>query len=434
MPNKNHPVSHRPLGYVEHIYRSGAEFGAFVAVRIVRISGPLTADVLQTSLQDVQNEIALLRASMTGRGELQVSTTADVPLNVVQRRSPEQWKEMATAALLQRFPDGSLLWRAWFLESADGQNHELLFAFHHSISDGSAITWLVNRVVQKCQARLKGQTIQHAAQPLPAAADKSLPGLGIGRAIRFAWHHVIKMFQRNDRAIQQLVQSPWVSADDRTTTIRFLTLPTDSTARLLTTGKRERSTVEGTLMAAMLRASSTMVGKTTKPFMCFTSVNLRPVCQVEPDLFGCFVYWAESLQPVRPDGDFWDLARQTSSGIQRSKQKRGLPPPALFKTVSGRVLRGIVNNKAMGRTNAVGVSNLGKIDLLDDFTPLRVTEMYSLAAQQAIGNAAHLIGGSVSGRIMATLMFTSPIPEAAADTFVKDFQAVLEAACLAEPS
>ena len=434
MPNKNHPVSHRPLGYVEHIYRSGAEFGAFVAVRIVRVSGPLAADDLRASLQDSQNEIALLRTCMTGRGELQVATMADLPLSIVGRRSPEQWKAMATAALLQRFPDGSLLWRAWFLESADGQNHEVLFAFHHSISDGSAITWLANRLLQKCQARLKGQTVQHAAQPLPPAAERHLPGFGIARAIQFAWHHVIKMFQRNDRAIQQLVQSPWVPANQRTTTIRYLTLSADSTDRLLTTGKRERSTVEGTLMAAMLRASSTMVGKTTKPLACFTSVNLRPVCQVEPDLFGCFVYWAESLQPVRPDGDFWDLARETSSGIQRSKQKRGLPPPALFKTVSGRVLRGIVNNKAMGRTNALGVSNLGKIDLLDDFTPLRVTEMYSLAAQQAIGNAAHLIGGSVSGRMMATLMFTSPICEAAADAFVEDFQAVLEAACLAEPS
>jgi len=428
MPNKNHPVSHRRLGYVEHIYRSGAEFGAFVAVRIVRVSGPLTVDVLQASLQDAQNEIALLRASMTGSGELQVATTADLPLSIVGRRSPEQWKEMATEALLQRFPDGSLLWRAWFLESADGQNHEVLLAFHHSISDGSAITWLVNRLLEKCQARLKGQAVQHAAQPLPPAADKRLPGLGITRAIQFAWHHVIKMFQRGDRAIQQLVDSPHVPADDRTTSIRFLKLSADSTNGLLTTVKREQATVEGALMAAMLRASLKVVGTTTKPFTCFTSINLRPVCQVDPDLFGCFVYWAETLQPVRPDSNFWDLARETSVAIRRSKQKRGLPPPALFKTVSGRVLHGIVNNRAMGRTNAVGVSNLGRIDLLDDFSPLQINEMYSLAAQQAIGNAVHLISGSVYDRIMATLMFTSPISKAVADTFVENFQAELTAA------
>ena len=183
-------------------------------------------------------------------------------------------------------------------------------------------------------------------------------------------------------------------------------------------------------MAAMLRASLKVVGTTTKPFTCFTSVNLRPVCQVEPDLFGCFVYWTETLQPVRPNVGFWELARETSVAIHRSKQKRGLPPPALlFKTVSGRVLHGIVNNRAMGRTNAVGVSNLGKIDLLDDFSPLQINEMYSLAAQQAIGNAVHLISGSVYGRIMATLMFTSPIGKAVADTFVGNFQAELTAAC-----
>ena len=415
----------RPLGYVEHIFRTSGELGAFVAVRVVRVSGPLRAADLRGALQEVQNEIPLLRTRFAGTSKFRVSPEADLPLEICERTSEELWKEMASAASRQRFPESSLLWQ---VESAHGRNHELLFAFHHAISDSFAVTGLVNRLLRKCEGRLTGSVVEQVPQELPRPAEQRLPEVGLFRATKFAFHQVVKVLRGNHRAIKQLVAVPDTPLEKRTTTIRYLTLSAKQTRRLLVAKKLAGATMQGTLTAAMLSASSRLLSDTSRPFACFTNVSLRASCNIDLDLFGCFVYWVETKQCFHNGVDFWQLAREISASVRRSIRRWGAPPPAVFRFFADSVIGRIARNKEMGRTNAVGVSNLGQIDLPTNFGPLQVDEMYSLAGQQAIGSSAHLIGGTLDDRMMATLMFTSPIDELTADAFTQEFLATLERA------
>ena len=121
MQHDNASHGERPLGYVEHVFKTSHELGSFVVVRVVRISGPLDTEHLCAALRAAQQEIPALRAQFNRyERKLQFSERSELPFKVLKRVTDDLWKQVATAELHQRFVDASLLWKARFLRSSHG--------------------------------------------------------------------------------------------------------------------------------------------------------------------------------------------------------------------------------------------------------------------------------------------------------------------------
>ncbi len=419
----------RPLGYVEHVFKTSHDLGSFIAVRVIRLTGLLDVPQLIRSLSEAQQEIAALRARLVNSAtRFSVSDSPTLPLEIVQRTAEDLWKHVAVANLHQSFATDGPLWRIRLLLSGDGTRHELILVFHHVISDGASVTSLVDRILTKYQQRLAGQPSEAASQPLFPSIEQRLHQPAWARSARFLLHRLIRLLRGHHHAIKNLITAGKLPAEERVTNVRFVTVSSTLSRQLLDRTKQERTTVQGTLCAAMLSVAASFVPEPQRPFACFSNISLRAACRIAPEVFGCYVYWVETLHRVDTSTEFWQLARECSQNVRLAARHWGLPPGRRWKSAAAAAIRRSVRADSEGRTNAVGISNLGRINVAQCYGPLRVDEVYSLTGQHAIGNAAHLIGGTLADRLLLSLMLTSPFDATSSDLFVQRFRQVVETA------
>lgn len=243
--------------------------------------------------------------------------------------------------------------------------------------------------------------------------------------------------------------------------------------------------MHGTLSAAMLLTARRHALDSPSSITCVTNIDLRrhsgrrqsqrptdrsqatlapagaaaaPSHAENANRFGCGAYFVvtrhDNIDEGKP-GSFWETASDASARLWRKLDTAHTTLPyrwvgALAAAAVGKALEA----PGSGRTQTIGVSNLGPVD----FGPARIASfddeqaptefrgtsalsdqrraravavrgMYSLTGQHGIGPDVTLIAATVDGRLHATLCFVDPLINAERrQLFASEFRERLERA------
>ena len=140
----------------------------------------------------------------------------------------------------------------------------------------------------------------------------------------------------------------------------------------------------------------------------------RVVPPLPQELVGCFIYWVDLRYRLSGREPFWELARRCTRDMQRRIRHCGMPPTIIatqrlwLNRAAEMMMRRSANNARGGRTDTIGISNLGRISGLHDNEAVRIRGMHTLTSQHAFGVCMALFGLTLANRL--SLSFLHPVP------------------------
>lgn len=360
---------------------------------VVDVDGPLDTATLRTALGAVTARHPSLRATITGPPEALRFEPAppEAAVTLAVEALPEDaWPARLTAEIATPMPptDGPLL-RVTCLE-AGPLRRRLLLTCHHAIADGRSGVYLVRDLLE-------------AATGTPRPPRPAAPGLENARPPRhrglFALATAVASLARDAlRALRfgrprLLTGPPPFPLARRRPEVLSRTFPAPLVSALTDRARAAGTTVHGLMMAALLQAVAAELGGVT-PLACGSPVDLRPHLRppVEDDL-GYYVGLSQALHRVDPAGDPLalavavrrDLVRDLARGVPTKFHavadllfrilRRGRTPAAFAEAMYHLPLRA-----------AVGITNLGRLDVPVTYGPLRTTALFFAVAPSGLAD------------------------------------------------
>lgn len=306
----------RPLDPGESFFYLSDRVSCMNFVVLAERRGHLEPERIRSALDLVQQENLLLRASIHWTQENGLCFThAGGP--VIELRChkvrAEDWQQRIEQQLSEPFAyEAAPLVRCLYLQMDSPERSVLALCFQHAIADGRAGTALLRRLLS---------VMACPEQPRPRPGPNVLPAMADVHPARFRW-------SEQEDAAKQLKTSliadyrrhgplpaiPWLASEAGGRTPRFirLTLPPETTRRLLSSARQHGTTVHGALCAAQLLAQCQLQpGKDASPYFLSCPVDMRahlePVQPATPT--GLFVSLISASFAVSTGTDFWQLAR-----------------------------------------------------------------------------------------------------------------------------
>lgn len=428
----------RPLEFFENVLEIGNQFSSLLMTRTLLLEGTIDPELLAQALRAIRDRVPMLQSSLAPHllgNELKWSPDLPPPeLVVLPRASEEAWQRLAVEEVHRKFRYGQILWRPYLLLADDCKRAELVVTFHHAACDGTSATLLMQWVLRAYEA------LQHG-RSLDAVVTRQCPGATC--PYHRSWYEQCKAtLEFGGRLLHQLRAGEndlhfahdgprAVPVERRRTSPWFFALDPLSTMSLQLRCRQEKATVQGALCAAMLSAAQHEFSSPPRVLSCFSNIDLRRHGWGDLlEQFGCLTYFVVTRhRAVRP-GSFWDSARDASTRIAAQANAAGQPPGRWLGPVASPWLQHFMQSSRMGRTQTVGVSNLGRIRFPETADGPRVRGMYSLTGQHGVGPDAMLLAATVNERLHATLCFVEPLLGAERQAaFAARFRETLAAAC-----
>jgi NRPS condensation-like uncharacterized protein len=434
-------ILNRKLGLLENLFEILHDLGGMIDVNVARIEGELTPDILQQALDLLQKLHPMLQVHIVNLEDgnyFQSAETTKIPLQVIDKQSDNQWINIAEEELHKKFPGGTNpLCRVTFIRAPQNKDisiSEIVVTFHHAIADGLSCMYFIDKLLSYCQQITDGEDISEVVtmQILPPIEDM------LDSSIINSNNLEVSEEKLNQEALTpQLIIEAEAPANDRRTCIVPRILSQEMTMMLIDSCKQEQTTVHGALCAAMLFSASQQC-PTNYPInlSCSSNVNLRKYCQPEINkkYLACLVSRISENHSLDKNALFWNLARECKSKIHKSIEI-GVPVKLICSDSLRNFNHDVVSKVAeyqMGRDMTVHVSNLGKINIPENYGKLKLKELYFSAGQQIIGSCFWIGVVTFQGKLFCTFAHVFPlISDKTAEWFANSVMNTLHQACLA---
>jgi hypothetical protein len=399
----------------EHQQRlRGGQFAVWLTSKIqsinfaltARLHGALNPDQLRAALDKLRLKYPTLSMRLTETAHRQVVLIPDpdleIPVRLVERRSPEQWVAEVAAELGRPFDllnDAPL--RLVWLRGEDAS--ELSFICPHALADGLSVVYLIRDFLEFLERP------EAAIQPLPPAPSMSAGLPDFPRKRWLVWQFKIKaaVFQC---LLKLAPQQPLPPRKQVAYQLLSWELTPAQTAALIHRSRSENTTVHAALSAAFLRAFGELRGNGWKRRLQ-SPLSLRE--RLNPpagEAFGLYVNLVELSVDCAPQRDFWAVAREIKQSLARRAENRHI-----FRSL-------IEGNIMMDRLGAViapefvaqsfltvaydlSITNLGRLNLPTQAGALQLDAVYGPALG---GNPDDIVLGvaTVGGEMTFSLAFT----------------------------
>lgn len=406
----------RKLGLIENFFDIAHDSGAMIYVNIVKIEGTINPDLLQQSLDLVQNHYPLLQVHVDKLEDghyFQSEGTLKIPLRVIHKQDDNQWHEIAEKEMHQKFiGKKNPLCRFTLLHSSSNNSiSELIATFHHGIADGISCMYLFNQLLYFYQKIASGDKIEKKAASSLLPPIECLVGNSFVKT---------KDDENSTENSHQEIPKPKLIIEqeappsDRNTHFITRIIEPKKSRIFINRCKQEKTTVHGALCAAML-FSAARHSPTNSPInlSCSSNVNLRKYCQPEINnqYLACLVSRIAENHSLDENTLFWNLARECKSKIHKSLERR-VP----IKLICSEDLRNfnsdVISQLAeyqMGRDMTVHVSNLGKINIPENYGNLKIKELYFSTGQHIFGSCFWLGVVTFQEKLFCTFAHVFPL-------------------------
>jgi NRPS condensation-like uncharacterized protein len=392
---------------------AGVNFGIIACV-----SGALTEQILRKSLDIVQQKYPSLKSKIVDGHEpgFVFEDVPQIPLRTVERRDDHHWIEEIEKGMKEPFPwsIGPLV-RVVLLVSKD--KCDLVFSFCHIIGDGISGIKFVEDVLKVAGQLCRGET------PPPVPTLPILPSFHdlIRKDLKFkpGFLDIPGRIMRIFHKPVGLKGDQEVPPEKRSTRVIQRTISPAETKKLSERCKKEKSTIQGVLCAAVLqtlveeiRKSQDVPQRGSLMIGCNTPVNSRHYLSMDVgDNMGNFVANAFHFQLVDNNSSIWSTARKVKKSIQReikfgrdikaiqaldSALKANSTPMDVLKTLSEAV-------------PPVGVSNMGQLDITGQFGDLILEDIHATGTINiSVKSGFALVVTSFHGHITINFLYAEP--------------------------
>jgi NRPS condensation-like uncharacterized protein len=354
------------------------------------------------ALDAVQRRHPVLSTSIT-RNEadqpaLYQVDAAPIPLRVVDGSVQQRWElELDREMVLPFTPEQAPLIRSVLIHKP--QSAVLIMIAHHAIADGMALVFLIRDLLQV----LSGGQIEPLS--FSSSAEELLSNLPKGEEIVQA--------EASQAGAPHAEPALYREGNGLTPRVAARKLDENLTAALKERARREGTTVQGALCAALVLA-----GRKTSSTWRKQSVRVMSPVNARAHLEAgeaCGLYLGGGMVPFQP-GDsraFWDLARFA---------KKELSPSQTFQSLSAslRGLDGIMtkdmNVETAAQIAAVAfardlmVSNLGQMPYESEFGKLKLEAVWGPTALQGLDGEQNVGIATTNGAIRLLHASYSLIP------------------------
>jgi hypothetical protein len=400
-------VSPRPLSKVEQAFWLLDRSASFNGVNTSFLRGPIQVEHVLAALKHVLSKHEILRVAVRG-GEF-VTVEAPAPLTVVTDRS---WRECEREEINRRFEEGELLWRAVWVPGPGAGEGALIISHQHVICDAQSAVLMARDILQALGPAVEGQ-------PLPAPESRPMAS-PLTERLRAGW--VEKFAAMNAFFFRNLVfhgarparrlNERWVPFPERTLGIVNLHLDEEETLRLAEKCKREQTSVQGGLCAAMLLAAAEALELKQPAWLgCFSAVSLHERVGIRDDM-GVYISQVTTYHRIARASNLWDLAREVKRDLSRilgtGEQLVTIPMLGMF--VPGRGDRAAKLGRKMDLASpaTLGLSNIGRIDLPRSVGPVSL-ERFHLAVGPSVVAPLAACAATLHGRLSMNLVYVDPL-------------------------
>jgi hypothetical protein len=396
---------------------------ATTGVIVVHLEGPLSDVDLRKGLDALQAGHSQLAVripdawppTFAGGG------VGPIPLASMSRRGDDHWRDATEAELNRAFPcaEGPLV-RATHLDG--GERHDLIFSFHHSISDGHSSVRCVGQLLSLVAAFRRGERPAVTARSGRPAIEHLLPAESKGWA---GWRNALA-FTRTmiGHAIRtqprMLPVEKVMPPGGRTTRLIHRTLSEAETRSFSARCAARGVTEHAALCAAALGAIRSELDDPQSGVACLAPVDLRGL--LDADVSGEIGNLISTLTTFHAGpGDGWTLARDVTRQTLRALLRQEpvaelrLHGLAVVLTRHPAVLSRLADRLSPA---AVIVSSLHRPDVPTRLDRLRITGLQ--AAHAVVMPWVQIVAVTFDDRLALNFQYAEPTLSAARVTRVAE--------------
>jgi len=411
--------------------------GTFNVVTISRIIGSLEERILRQALDIVQCRHPLLNSRIVNSfNSFRFATKAiQIPLRIVNHLDNQHWKEVVVAEMNLKIESHVGLARCVLIKPRNENNvNYLITILHHAISDGLSSVQLHSEILTYCQKIAAGELI-NSVDSLPELPpiQKLLPESMQG------WRGVVKgIFLLLNLQFKQLWYQPkaldfeqCVPIESRRSGMVHRQLDKELTEKLVNFCKKENTTVQGAVCAALMFAAANKISGDKRKdvcLSCWSYVNLRQRLRslISENNLSMLVSSITSFHTLKVKTSFWDLAREV-----RQNLIAGLQSDHLFSIMM--MYKQIIKTLLAQPNQApasVAVTNIGQVKIPKFYGEFELDQISFLPAQGVFGGVVSAAVATFNSKMNLNFIFSLPsISQNSMEELADNVIACLKNAC-----
>jgi NRPS condensation-like uncharacterized protein len=394
----------RPLGALEHSFWLYDQIHPVHFAIAAKIRGVFSPTQLQNALDQVQQQHPLLRVRIATDGKNQpkfIEENIPIPIRLASRIDHQQWQRELETEMSQSFDwSKAPLVRVVLLQSE--LISDLIVVYHHSIADGISGAYLLGDIVQGL-----------------VQEDFQRQELATALSIEQAYALSSNISEESQIDYQTTVSS-------RTSPcIRTSLLSAESTQQLVERCRREDTTIHGAVSAAFLFSLAKQ--KNANPLRCLSPINVRSHLSLpQENAVGMYISYGVTTHDLQWDSAFWEVARSVKSQLsqldltQQLSTELSLRQSVLATQPTAQM---VVDGMQQQYGYHLLVTNLGRLDLPQQFGALRIEELYGPAVMAGVDQEKIVGVATLGDRLSLTILIPSEVDETTTDWVATNFMA-----------
>lgn len=402
--------------------------GSYNVVTASRIKGFLSEELVRQALDLVQCRHPRLNSRIVGALDnlwFETEGTQKIPLRVVNKFHKEQWQEVVVEEMNQKIESSKVLLRAVLVHiQTENSTSYLLTTIHHAITDALSGIRLHSELLTYCNSLASGERITSVSSlpvlpPIEELLPESMKGFrgamkGVLFLLRLTLQHLWK--QPKTLAIEKDIP-----IDFRRCGMVHRQLDEKLTQEFLELCRKNKTTVQGALSAAMLLVAADKIANGKKTDVCVSCESyvdlrrrLRPI--VSDENLSVLASSITSFHTIRTKTSitsfhtlqsrtsFWALARDV-----KQKLEAGLERGNIFSVVL--MSRKIIES-ALSQPNkvplTVALTNVGRVNIPNTYGLFHLEEISYYPAQAAFGGVFTAAVATFEGKMILNFIFSEP--------------------------
>ncbi len=410
--------------------------GSFNVVTTSHIQGGLNEKIVRQALDLIQSRHPRLNSRIVGNLDSLrfVFGAAKIPLRVVYKQEIEQWQEVACEEVNQPIESHKGLVRAVLIIFSEEKRNYLITTLHHAISDGLSTVQLHSEILNYCHKIAVNKIEDNISTLLPLPPIKKLMPKsmqGITAPIKGCLLLLRLQLKLLWYRPKTLIFEKFVPIKLRRCAMLHKKLNQETTTQLLENCRKNKTTVQGALCAAMLLAVAKKIKTNDKASLnlsCSSYVDLRKRLKstISHEDLGVLASAITTFHTLGANTSFWDLARDV-----REKLKINLETEDIFSYV---LMTMKIYSYALSRPHkapvTVGLTNIGQINIPSEYGLFKLEEISFTVSQAVFGGVFNAAVTTYQGRMLLNFMFSEPsISQDTMETLVNDVISLIIDAC-----
>jgi len=409
-------IYNRKLGRLEQameILNSRAK--TWNIVTISRINGYIYEETMKQALNIIQCRHPRLNSRIVRSWNslsFQTQEPVNIPLRFVKALDNYQWQEVVSQEMNQGIDSSKSLLRVVIVYVlGDEPINYLITTVHHAIADGLSCIQLHSEILTFCQKIVSDEPINSVTSLTPLPPIEELMPQWI-KGFRGRINSTIFLLQLGLKEIwnrpKTLGFEKYAPIAKRTCNIIHRQLDQELTQKFVNCCRQENTTVHNALCAAMMLTVARTIIKDNRNIRlnCLSYLDLRRYLEpaISHEHLAVLASSIMGFHLIKPNTDFWDLAREVEQTLVTSKNRGDIFKMAL-------IAKDLINfcciyPKKVAAT--VSVSNVGRVNIPTNYGEFKLEEISFVSSHAFYAGLFALHVSTFQGKMLLNVAFSEP--------------------------